>query len=275
MLTTDRIELFLSSLSENAMSQNTIRAYRADLNEVLRWADRNKIYQTVLAITNDTLFKEYVNTYREQLAPTTVKRKVSAFRAYGRWNDEHLMAGYRVPKPARPVPHPLVEGVNGVLEMIQECVTPEHRALIALCGLAGLRVSESRSIRAMDIDPITMVIGVHGKGDKWRTVPMSRACWAFLKPLYDAAMADQQGYRILAPLPDRTARAMITRMGYKAALSRPVKSHDLRATFATAVFNKTRNLRIVQELLGHASSTTSEVYTGVLMDEMRTAVEVI
>jgi len=66
---------------------------------------------------------------------------------------------------------------------------------------------------------------------------------------------------------------MITLLGERAGLSRPIASHDLRATFGTAVFNKTGNLRTAQELLGHSSSATTEIYTGVDLKQMRDGVD--
>jgi integrase/recombinase XerD len=70
---------------------------------------------------------------------------------------------------------------------------------------------------------------------------------------------------------NRSARKAITAMGKRAGLSRAISSHDLRATFATELVNRGVNIRTVQELLGHASVATTEIYTGVGMDAMKAA----
>jgi site-specific recombinase XerD len=74
-------------------------------------------------------------------------------------------------------------------------------------------------------------------------------------------------------LKDRFARRVITELGVRAKLERHTSSHDLRATFATAVYDHTLDQRVVQELLGHSSGTTTEIYIGRSNDQMRKAVE--
>ena len=77
----------------------------------------------------------------------------------------------------------------------------------------------------------------------------------------------------LIPLEDRNARALVTSIGARAGIKGPVSSHDLRATFATELYNKTHNIRLVQTLLGHASVTTTQAYLGIDMHEGVKAVE--
>ena len=67
---------------------------------------------------------------------------------------------------------------------------------------------------------------------------------------------------------DRSARALITRLGERAGLRRAIASHDLRATFATEVYNRTRDMRLVQELLGHSRLSTTQKYTQVSLSDL-------
>lgn len=155
--------------------------------------------------------------------------------------------------------------------MIEAAKNAQQAALVGLCGYVGLRVGEALSIRTDDIDMSSMLLTVRGKGDKTRTVPVSDRAWSSISSAYVVALGAED--RRLVRYADRFARQIITNLGTRAGLSRPVKSHDLRATFGTEVFNKSLNLRAVQDLLGHSNSSTTEVYTGVSMDTMRSAVE--
>jgi len=213
----------------------------------------------------ESLAKDWLQTHRDTWTPRTMKRKASALRAWARFmGDPKFLAEYRLPKPPRPVPHPVAEGVDGVLDMIVESKTPHHRALIALCGLGGLRVHEALAMTRDDIDWNEGTMLVRGKGSKQRIVPMSPLLQSFIRP---AAATPGP----LVPLSDRAARAFITRCARRAGMANPVASHDLRSTFLTAAYDKTKDLRAVQELAGHASSETTESYTRISMDAMRAA----
>lgn len=155
--------------------------------------------------------------------------------------------------------------------MIASSYNPRHRALMALTGLMGLRVSEAVSVRPANINLTTMMLTVRGKGDKTRVVPISDVAWTHMVHAYKVAL--DQG-KTLVDRSERGARASITRHGKRAGLSAHVKSHDMRATLATAAFAATRNVRAVQEILGHANITTTQVYTEVTDDDMRKALAV-
>lgn len=143
----------------------------------------------------------------------------------------------------------------------------EHQALIGLCGFAGLRVEEARTIPTSKVDLDDLLLHVLGKGDKERSVPISEEC---LHSIVGVLAFKQGGYPLVG-LSDSAARHAISVIGYR-ALGHPVASHDLRMTFGTEV-NDRFGVRIAQELLGHASVNTTEGYTKVTLDSMRAAVE--
>ena len=154
--------------------------------------------------------------------------------------------------------------------MINCAKNTEQESLIALGGLAGCRISESLACTTDWIDLQDMTLTIRGKGDKTRTVPIGPYAWRYMQESY--VMAFSKPDKRLISYRDRFARQIVCNLGVRAGLSRRVASHDLRATFATAVYDDTLNLRLVQELLGHASSNTTEIYTGVSMTNMREAV---
>lgn len=220
-----------------------------------------------------------MNATRGQVAPKTARRRLTSLRSYGRWAGQaDFLSKYKPPTAAPPQPHPLPGGIKDVETMIQ-CIDtnrldrPQQQVLIGLCGLCGARVGEACATRFSWINNHERIITIRGKGDKSRHVPISDRAWKYIEPVFIAArnsvMEDDPR---LAPFPDRTARAMITRAGMIAGIARPVASHDLRATFATAAYEATHDMRAVQELLGHASIETTQGYVAAGMQAMRKAV---
>lgn len=254
-------------MSANGYSPQTLRAYRSDIVGFFTAMPGHSIQAAGGPLT-EALCKEYLNNHRDVWSARTLKRKASALRAFGRFlGDPKFLAEYRVPKPSRAVPHPLPEGADDVLCMIAKAHTVHHRALLALTGLAGLRVGEALAVEAGDIQDYRLLL-VRGKGNKQRIIPLSDLAWSFIKPAYDQAEGSTSK---LVPISDRGARAFITRCGRRAAVERPVASHDLRSTFLTEAYKNSKDLRITQELAGHASPDTTVGYTGVEMDAMRKA----
>lgn len=285
-LTQGFIDKFLSSLSEKGHPKNTVRAYKSDVMMFLTWTERtpeelNALNQEDL----ERLMAQYINLHRQTWKPKTTTRKLTALRAWGKHLGYHgVLEGYVAPTPARAQPHPIEEGVSAVRRMIQVASTAEHRALVALCGLAGLRVSETRSVLMGDINLKDRMLYVRGKGSRDRLVPLSHAAWEALTDVFNeilianAPAMEQGGFDAVKDIPlvmlsDRRAREVITLVAKRAGVKHRVSSHDLRATFATAAYDKTKNLRAVQDLLGHSSSKTTEVYTGISQQRMREAVE--
>lgn len=261
------IDRFLSSLTARGRSENTITAYKSDLRLFLSWLPRTPTTSEDF----EELAARWLNEHRSIWKPKTTNRRLTALRNYARWAKMETpdLDEYKGPVAARSLPHPIPEGLPGVIRMIHQGKNNRIKAMIALCGLAGLRLHEARTVRPADFDLKNDRITVRGKGDKERVVPLNRACKTYvIAALMDAVVL---GRPTVVEYGDRFAREAITACGRRAGLARPVASHDLRATYLTAINAKTGNLRLVQEIAGHASSTTSEVYTLVTQDEMADA----
>lgn len=209
---------------------------------------------------------------RKIVAPKTTARRLTSLRKFAGWvGHSEYFKDYKVPMPAVAQPHPLPEGIAGVRRLIEVARQTNQKTLIALCGLCGLRISEALSLRASNINFEHMTLTVLGKGEKERVVPISQEVFAIIAPsIIESRVGDD---RPLVGLQDRFARRVVTDLGVRAGLQRRISSHDLRATFGTEVYNKTLNIRLVQDLLGHSSSKQTELYTGVAMRDMREAVE--
>jgi len=159
--------------------------------------------------------------------------------------------------------------------MVAVCSNNEQRALVGGQGFIGLRVAEALAMHVSWFDPFEMTLRVRGKGDKERIVPVSPQAWELIGPAFVDAMLDQSrgGSGKLIHYQDRSARKCITSLGRKAQLRRTISSHDLRATYATIMSENGVPIRVIQELLGHSSVGSTEIYTGVQMKALHEAVE--
>lgn len=267
-LSLETIDRFRSWLLARGRSPHTAKAYSTDLRVLLKELEVLEIDHLELELTA----MNWLNANRRRIPPRTTGRRLTALRAYGKFVSIPLfLVEYIAPNSGKGQPHPLPEGTPGVRKMIYYANRPNHKALIALCGLCGLRVAEALDVRPSHLDFQTMMLTVRGKGDKTRVVPVSAEAWEVVKVPFATAFCRDDA--LVVGLKDRFARKLITTVGARAMLCRSVASHDLRATFATAVFDKTKDQRVVQELLGHASGATTELYIGVTQAKMRAAVE--
>lgn len=193
---------------------------------------------------------------------------IRSFSKWAGWGDP--IEDYSPPPVPPAVPHPLPEGMAGVRRMIEVARKPRHKALIALCGMAGLRVHEALLVRASFVDTREMMLQVFGKNEKVRYVPISPELWSHIQePVVESFISNDSP---CIQIQDRVARSVITTCGERAGLSRRVASHDLRATFATELYNSTLDIRLVQDALGHSSVETTQIYIGLVRDKMRAAV---
>lgn len=263
-VTPDCIEQFLSSLYVKGRAGNTLKAYGTDLRLLL--ADRGETPVENFELTAMLWLTEN----KDILSAKTTSRRLTSIRAFARWAQIPTpeLAEYSGPSAAQALPHPLPEGIDGVRRLIAVARQPHHRAYIALCGLAGLRNGEALAAVASDFDLREMWLKVRGKGDVEREVPISDEAWDSIA----TPLVKSYGRGTVVGLHDRYARRLVTELGVRAGLMRPISSHDLRGTFATATMNKTGNIKLVQALLGHASIQTTQIYIGAAKAQLREAV---
>lgn len=156
--------------------------------------------------------------------------------------------------------------------------SPRDYALILAMSHAGLRVAEACGLRWGDIDDDTILVR-RGKGDKQRLIPLHDRLKAALAQL---PFLDESGdspvfiSRHGQALSTRRARQVVEGLCLEAGIERErAHPHVLRHTFATNALRKTGNLLVVQRLLGHASVSTTQIYTHLVLDDLRAAVELL
>lgn len=271
IVTRESIELLRPRLSVAGKSEHTRRGYAGDANTFFDWLGSDTLPMEEFefkAAEHLNFCKDYADRKK-----STTARRVSGLRGFARYVYQLnvFLPGYSTPQVARGVAHPLVEGIDGVHQMLDTARTAEERAMVALTGLCGARISEARELRVHDIDVMNMTVLLGGKRDKWRLVPMSKM--AMLHIVSWMIEVRNMGRVDMFVMCDKTARNWMHRIHDEAGLAGDGASHDLRMTFAQEVYEKTKDIRLVQELLGHASPTTTEGYIGIRLDQMRSAVE--
>ncbi len=268
------IDRFRNSLSVKGRSEQTVKAYSSDLRIFLQETSTKKDWTKYKVPMEEfeELGMNWLQANRHRVSPKTTNRRLTSLRALARWAGwGDPFAEYSPPTPAKGQPHPLPEGIAGVHRMIEATTNQKQKTLVALCGLMGLRIGEALSIRASDFNLEEMTLSVRGKGDKTRIVPVSEEAWEIMAMSVINSFTSEDAP--IVGLKDRFARGVVTNLGTKAGLQRRVSSHDLRATFATAVYDKCLDQRVAQELLGHAQGSTTELYIGRTAKQMRDAVE--
>ena len=269
ILSQESIDAFRKSLSVKGRSGHTIRAYVADVNGLATWYQNSgRTYKTF-----EEVAAAFLNQTRQSQAPKTVNRKLATFRTYAKFHGDHTaLDDYSKPRIAEQHPHPLNEGADGVDRMLEKCKSDEERAIVVLCGMVALRISEARNVLPSHVDLSTgsPILKVRGKGDKTREIPVGTKAWATLQPIYLRLVLTNTKFILLS---DSAARRTWTRLGARAELGRRTSSHDGRATKATHLLNSGANVRVVQTILGHASLNTTQIYLGTSMRDMTKAME--
>ncbi len=263
------LEEFLNHLRARGRSRNTVEAYRRDLLQFAEFCDT--VGTSPLSVSRDEMrrFPLYLND--SGLSPSSIGRKITAVRTFYRFL---LSRGYisrdpsvvlSTPKRPKRLPRPI--NLTVLKKMITEWEPEKEEERLAkdmimvLYG-TGLRISELLSLTAKDVDLNTGLMRVKGKGGKYRTVPIHPT----LYPVLERRMA---GGDRLFPVDRYRAYRLIKRAFEKVAGLYGVHPHVLRHTFATHLLEGGADLKTVQELLGHASIGTTEIYTKVSLQRMR------
>jgi integrase/recombinase XerC len=273
----DAVAHYLQHLAaERRLSSHTVAAYQRDLANLVRL-----IGDTPLAELGVTDIRGAIVKLRSQnLAPASVARQLSSWRGFYVFACRRLgyahnpCTGLRPPKAAKPLPQVLSPDACAQLLDGGSAATPDNalrardRAMFELFYSSGLRLSE---LSGLDLDDLNLQSGeaqVTGKGRKTRIVPVGQqaldaiAAWLSQRlPLARdnsaALFVSQRGTR----LSTRSVQLRLNRWAVEAGLGQHVHPHMLRHAFATHVLQSSGDLRAVQEMLGHASISTTQVYT--------------
>lgn len=257
------------------LAPTSIRAYGRDLERFARWCREHKLEQ--LAQLDPLHLRSYAaGLARAGMDPRSIQRHLSALRRFFAWllDDDQIRAnpvdGLKAPRARRKLPRTLdPDQVLQLLEIRGDAVLDlRDRALLELCYSSGLRVSELADARWQRLDATEGLIRVIGKGDKERIVPVGRHALAALARWRDCARDLPQPDRDWIfttlqgkPLGVRAIQKRIAQRARSQGLDCHVHPHQLRHSFASHILESSGDLRAVQELLGHANLSTTQIYT--------------
>jgi integrase/recombinase XerD len=278
------VEDFLTWLAaERGRSSNTLAAYRRDLTGYWLWlVERGEGLNDVTGSDLDA----YVGHLRDRgFAPSSVKRALVAVRSLHRFRSEEGLAEFdpsasiETPRVPAGLPKALTESeIDGLLAQVvgDDPVSLRDRAVLEVLYGTGARISEVCTLGIADVDLDGGLLRLFGKGSKERVVPLGRwarvslAAWlaegarSSMEPEQwarrgdsDAVFLNQRGGR----LGRQGAWAIVRKYGDAAGLGERLTPHVLRHSCATHMLDHGADIRAVQELLGHASITTTQVYT--------------
>ncbi|UNK72042.1 site-specific tyrosine recombinase XerD [Microbacterium sp. H1-D42] len=273
---------------ERGLSEHTIAAYRRDLNGYLAWLDARGILTTdAVTATTVTEFIAERSGAEPPPAATSLARLQSAVRGWHRFlvregiEQDDPSARLRPPKTPQRLPKALtIDQVERLLAApsADEPIGIRDRALLELLYATGARVSE---VVSLDVDDLSYgdVLRLRGKGDKERIVPVGSyaraAVDAYLTRVRPGLAAKGRATATLflgargAPLSRQSAWLVIREAAEKVQITVDVSPHTLRHSFATHLLQGGADVRVVQELLGHASVATTQIYTHVSVDTLR------
>ena len=284
------IDDFLAYLTvERGLSLATIRAYRGDLDDFA--AARGSAHEW--ATTPDAAIRYLAARTRRGrrqdpgLAPSSLRRRAASIRGFYRFAFGEGLIGVDVaqhidlPRQPRLLPETLTVDEAG--RLIEAAPDLRGRALLELLYAAGLRISEALNLDSEDVSLEGGFVRVIGKGDRERLVPIGDVAIDWLRrwtaegrPGLLAAghvAPDRGGPVFLGDRGRRLARqqafATVKAAARRAGLSERVSPHTLRHSFATHLLEGGADLRIVQELLGHASISTTQLYTHLTGERVR------
>jgi integrase/recombinase XerC len=275
------LEAFLGHLAhERRLSANTLSSYRHDLERILNWRRKQGVGDW--ATLREIDVRHYIaSRHRAGIGGKTIARELSALRTLFGWLMREGQvrldpaAGVRAPKTGLKLPTTLdADQLSALLDAGpdqgtgDDPLTVRDTAMVELLYSSGLRLAELIALDTRDIDPYDPMLTVTGKGAKTRRVPIGSAAmtavqsWLGLRGLFAAGdepalFVSSRGRRIHP----RTVQQRLELWAKQRGAGRNLHPHMLRHSFASHLLESSGDLRAVQELLGHADISTTQVYT--------------
>jgi integrase/recombinase XerD len=280
------LQPFLDSLwLESGLSKNTVEAYQRDLLAFAAWLSKDKI--TLSAVTREDILRYQGVRLRESRKARSEARLLSSLRRFYRYlcreeiRESDPTTQIESPRLGRPLPEGLTEEeVEALLEQpdIKKNLGLRDRAMLEVLYATGLRVSELVSLTVEQLNMRQGLIRCVGKGNKERLVPLGEVALDWLQQYQiEARPLLLLGHVSEDLFPTRRGKAMtrqafwylIKRYAQQAEIKKHLSPHTLRHAFATHLLNHGADLRVVQLLLGHSDLSTTQIYTHVARERLK------
>jgi integrase/recombinase XerD len=294
-MASDHLADFFNYLSiEKGLASNTITAYRHDLERFFHYLSINQLEFDQIKVDDLSLYVAWLRGMGNtefKIGQSSIARNVISLRSYYNYlAKEHKLnnpaANFKPPKIAKRLPKALsIEQILSILNIAgDDRISLRDKAMLELLYSTGARVSELINLNALDISTtsshgeVSTTVKLKGKGGKERVVPigsfavkavndyLTRSRPSLLKVSTQRSLfLNQRGGR----LSRQSAWNVVTASAKRVGLTEQVTPHSMRHSFATHLLDGGADIRVVQELLGHASVTTTQIYTLITIDKLR------
>lgn len=264
---------------ERGLSENSIHNYALDIKKLITWLDDSKIHHSPIAIKPEVL-QEFIYTIAKDVNPRSQSRIISGLKGFfnylifENYRETNPLELIESPKIGRKLPDTLaIEEIDQLISAI-DLSSPQgerNRAMLETLYGCGLRVSELTSLKISDLFFKEGFIKITGKGDKQRFVPIGDTTIKYIELYKKEVRVHQkiapkaQDTLFLNRRGNQLTRAMIftiiKQLAAKAGIDKVISPHTFRHSFATHLLENGADLRAIQQMLGHQSITTTEIYT--------------
>ncbi len=267
--TKDRIAEFQAYMRQRRYSENSVRMYTDVLSKFLRYEDHQ--YLDVLSAV------EIINFNKTYILPNNFSKAyqnqvINSVKLYAQLMGMGTIDLYQIERPRKHKHLPVILSQEEVERLLNRTKNVKHRCMLTLIYSMGLRSNELRSLKISDIDSDRMIVHIKSaKGNKDRVVPLAPSALNLMREYYKQHRPKEYLFNGQESCQySKSSLAKVMKMAVKrAGIKKRCSLHTLRHSFATHLLEQGINLRYIQELLGHQSSKTTEIYTRVTMNDVR------
>ena len=266
----ENIQKFIRWLSSKRYSANTIKTYSDALKSFLIYYRSKQVCELtnedVLDFNNDYILKKNLSaSYQNQV--------ISAIKLYFRTIRETKIEADKIDRPKKPKTLPNVLSKEEIKNILEAHANIKHKAMLSLIYSCGLRCSELLKLRPIDIDSKRNIVLIkQAKGKKDRITPLSPKILQLLRLYYQVYKPKTFLFEGQTPgtiYSAKSLQSVLKQALEKTKIKKPATLHWLRHSYATHLLESGTDLRYIQELLGHNSSRTTEIYTHVSTKSLR------
>lgn len=276
-----RVDEFINYiLIEKGLSKNTAIAYRTDLNTYLKFLEEKKINYETITHLEITDFLWYLKT--SDFKPRSIYRMIESIRQFYKFliAENFIKTDPTIYLTAPKVPIILPdmltnEEVTKLLNSVSENdnLSIRNRAMLELLYATGLRVSELISLKFSNINIEECFVKIFGKGNKERLIPFGQKAQLYLKRYLRIRKNTKSEFIFLTRLNKPISRIefwrQLKQIAIKAGIMKNITPHTLRHSFATHLLTGGADIRFVQEMLGHSSISTTQIYTHISQERLK------
>jgi integrase/recombinase XerD len=259
-----QLEQFQRYLRSKRYSESTIKTYSEALKSFLTFYKEKSVYE----ITNDDVII-YNNSFilKNHLSSSYQNQIVNALKLYFTTQRGFKINIDQIHRPKREKTLPNVLSKEEVKQLLEAHSNIKHKTMLSLIYSCGLRCGELIALKPVHIDSKRNIVLIkNSKGKKDRIVPLSAKILEMLRDYYKIYKPTTylfEGQTAGTPYDDRSLQQVLKQAMQKVGITKPVTLHWLRHSYATHLLENGTDLRYIQEILGHSSSKTTEIYTHV------------